>query len=56
MSNKTANPTHPTKSSAARPNHLAIDDRSLPLQPDFNESSGESSLPKSDPPNPIVIL
>ena len=60
VSNKTANPTHLAKPigsepTAIRPDDLAVGDESLPSQTDFGGSSGGSSLPKPNPPNPTVI-
>ena len=60
VSNKTANLTHlvkPTgsKSIAVQPDNLAIGGKSLSSQTDSGGSSGRSSLPKPNPPNPTVI-
>ena len=61
LSNQTVNVTHPAKStgpesSAARSDHLAVDSRSLPSQPDFGGLSDGSSLPKLGQPDPTMIL
>jgi len=58
--NKTTDQTHPAKPTGpeptvVRPDDLAVGDGSLPSQTDFGRSSGGSSLPKPDPPNPTVI-
>ena len=60
LSNKTEDPTHPAKStkpelSVVRPDYLVVDGGFLPSQTNFGGSSGESSLPQPDPPDPTVM-
>jgi len=61
VSNKTADPTHPTKPTepepaTGRPDYLAVNGRSLPSQTDSGGLDGGSSLPKSNPPDPTMYI
>ena len=60
LSNKTKDPTHPVKSTrpellVVRPDYLVVGGGFLPSQTDFGGSSGGSSLPQPDPPDPTVM-
>ena len=61
LSTKTEDQTHPAKStrpepSVVRPDYLVVGGGFLPSQTNFSGSSGGSSLPQPDPPDPTVML
>ena len=61
LSNKIEDPIHPAKSTkpepfVIRPDYLVVGGGFLPSQTNFSGSSGGSSLPQPDPPDPTVML
>ena len=60
LSNKTEDPTNPAKSTkpepfVIRPDYLVVGGGFLPSQTNFDGSSGGSSLPQPNPPDPTVM-